>query len=190
MSEILGRIESGFGEKLKHIDEGYTGLREKFDKMPFDIKQAKEEERKEEKHSKEQENERNQIILSLIEKAKVADGEKDELLKQLENSSKELERSKFELRRLQRRINRVESNIEDVDESFIDYLARRVEGRLGSKYTDAPARVLNRRFQEMMAENILDGNDLEFMEQHSLVDDGDLTAKGARVFRRAVEKSI
>jgi len=26
-SEILGRIEAGFGEKLRHINEGYVGLR-------------------------------------------------------------------------------------------------------------------------------------------------------------------
>jgi len=34
ISEILGRIEAGFGEKLRHLDEGYTGLRDKFDNIP------------------------------------------------------------------------------------------------------------------------------------------------------------
>ena len=29
MSEMLGRIEAGFGEKLRHIDEGYTHISDK-----------------------------------------------------------------------------------------------------------------------------------------------------------------
>lgn len=190
MSEILGRIESGFGEKLKHIDEGYTGLREKFDKMPFDVKQAKEEEKKEEKHIKEQEKERNQIILDLMEKAKVADGEKEALLKRLEKSSQELDKSKNELRRLQRNITRVEGNIDDVSEGFIRYLADRIEGIMPPKYLDAPTRVLNSRFKRMRSENLFDEHDLRYMEDRNLTDDGELTAKGARVFKRAIEKSI
>lgn len=190
MSEILGRIESGFGEKLKHIDEGYTGLREKFDKMPFDVKQAKEEEKKEEKHIKEQEKERNQIILDLMEKAKVADGEKEALLKRLEKSSQELDKSKNELRRLQRNITRVEGNIDDVSEGFIRYLADRIEGIMPPKYLDAPTRVLNSRFKRMRSENLFDEHDLRYMENRNLTDDGELTAKGARVFKRAIEKSI
>ena len=32
-SEILGRIEAGFGERLRHLDEGYTGLQSRFDKF-------------------------------------------------------------------------------------------------------------------------------------------------------------
>lgn len=190
MSEILGRIESGFGEKLKHIDEGYTGLREKFDKIPFDVKQAKEEEKKEEKHIKEQEKERDKIILDLMEKAKVADHEKEEVIKRLQQSSLELDRSKIELRRLQRRINSAESNIEDVSGSFINYLSEKVEVRFSSKYIDAPTRVLNRLFKQMKEERLLDDEDLLFMEHHGLIIDGELTTKGAHVYRRAIEKSI
>ena len=34
ISEILGRIEAGFGEQLRHLDQGYTGLRDKVDGIP------------------------------------------------------------------------------------------------------------------------------------------------------------
>jgi hypothetical protein len=34
MSELLGRIESGFGERLRHLDEGYSTMAERFDKLP------------------------------------------------------------------------------------------------------------------------------------------------------------
>lgn len=191
MSEILGRIESGFGEKLKHIDEGYVGLREKFDKMPFDVKQAKEEEQKEVKHIKKQEEERNQIILDLMEKAKVAGDEKDELLKKLEKSSSELDKSKLELRRLQRRINDDSDDISEfVSGGFMDYLTGRVDGRFSPKYADAPARILNRRFKEMKDEKIFDEHDLLYMEDNGLTNDGELTQKGANVFRLAIKKAI
>lgn len=191
MSEILGRIESGFGEKLKHIDEGYVGLREKFDKMPFDVKQAKEEEQKEVKHIKEQEEERNKIILDLMEKAKVADHEKDELLRKLEKSYVELDKSKIELRRLQRRINHDSDDINEfVSGGFMNYLVNRLDGRLPPKYADAPARILNRRFQEMKNEKLFDEHDLLYMEDNGLTNDGELTQIGANVFKIAIKKAI
>ncbi len=34
ISELLGRIESGFGERLRHLDEGYTNMVERFEKLP------------------------------------------------------------------------------------------------------------------------------------------------------------
>ena len=191
MSEILGRIESGFGEKLKHIDEGYVGLREKFDKIPFDVKQAKEEEQKEVKHIKKQEEERNKIILDLMEKAKVAGDEKDELLKKLEKSSIELDKSKLELRRLQRRINDESDDISEfVSGGFVSYLAGLIDGRFSLKYADAPARNLSRRFEEMKGDNIFDEYDLQYMEDNGLTNKGRLTLKGVNVFRAAIKRAI
>ncbi|QQS34938.1 MAG: hypothetical protein IPM56_11780 [Ignavibacteriales bacterium] len=34
IAELLVKIESSFGERLKHLDEGYTSIRDKFDKIP------------------------------------------------------------------------------------------------------------------------------------------------------------
>jgi hypothetical protein len=190
VSEILGRIESGFGEKLQHIDDGYTGLRDKFDKMPFDVKEAREEEKKEEKHIEEQESERNKIILDLMEKARVADGEKDKLLKELQSHSTELDKSRFELRRLKTNINRVESNTDDVSSGFLEYLSSKVGGELPPKYINAPTRILARWFSRMKEKDTFDSTDLMYMEDHGITNDGELTGKGARVIRAAVERSI
>lgn len=190
ISEILGRIESGFGEKLKHIDDGYTGLRDKFDRMPFDVDRAKEEEKKEKEHIKEQEEEMNRVILNLIERARIADDEKEQVMSQLEQSAKELDRSKRELRRLQRDINRVQSDISDVPKDFIAYLANRIEGHFSSKYINAPTRILNRHFRNVVDEEMITSGDIDFMTQHDLVSAGALTEKGAKVLRLAIEKSI
>lgn len=40
VSEILGRVEAGFGEKLKHLDEGYLGLKDAVEKIPFNPAQT------------------------------------------------------------------------------------------------------------------------------------------------------
>lgn len=191
ISEILGRIEAGFGERLKHIDEGYTGLRDKFDNMPFDINEAKEEEEKEEEHIKMQEKERNQIILDLMKKAQVADDEKERLLKELESHTSELDSSKNELRKLQRKISEVESDTTDVSSGFINHLSKLIDGRFTSKYIDAPVRILQRRFHNILEDKILDEHDLGYMQHHGLVDsDHELTSKGARVMREAIRHAI
>lgn len=190
ISEILGRIESGFGEKLKHIDDGYTGLRDKFDRIPFDVDQAKKEEEKEKAHIKEQEEERNKTILDLLEKARVADDEKEKVLSQLQSNAKELERSNRELRRLQREINRVESDISDIEPGFISYLASRIDGRFSSKYATAPTRILKRHVRSMIEEGVIDKSDISFMQSHDLLNELDLTNKGAKIIRMAIEESI
>lgn len=191
VSEILGRIEAGFGERLKHIDEGYSGLRDKFDQIPFDLKEAKEEERKEEKHIKEQEKERNQIILDLMEKARVADDEKARLLKDLENHSKELENSRIELRKLQRDINRKESNLSDISNGFIKHFSRLIDGRFTTRYLDAPSSILRRRFSDLLEEKLFDENDVHYMERNGLLDENRiLTNKGVNVMREAIRQAI
>ena len=43
VSEVLGKIEAGFSERLRHIDESYTRLGDRFDRMsPPQKKQAEE----------------------------------------------------------------------------------------------------------------------------------------------------
>ena len=189
ISEILGRIESGFGEKLKHIDDGYTGLRDKFDRIPFDVDMAKQEEEKEKKHIKEQEEEINKVILDLLEKARVADDEKEKVLSQLDQNAKELERSRFELRKLQRKINSVEDDFSDVPHNFYEYLSKQLEGVLPRKYAYAPTRVIRHKFNDFVKDGVLDEMDIQYMESSHLVLDGELTEKGAKLVRKIIESS-
>ena len=191
VSEILGRIEAGFGEKLKHIDEGQNGLRDKFDKMPFDIQEAKEEEKQEEENIKLQEKERNKIILDLMEKARVAGEDKDELLAELEKHSKELDHSRMELRRLQREINIVESDVTDISKGFIEYFSGKIGSKIPHKYVEAPMTVLRKRFQGFVDDNIFDTHDLRYMTKHGILDDdGKLTSKGGKVMKEAIRFAI
>jgi len=189
MSEILGRIESGFGEKLRHIDEGYTGLRDKFDRIPFDMKEAKEEEKKEEETIREQEKERDKIILDLMEKAQVADDEKERLLNELNLHARELEKSKDELRRLQRRINSAESEIFDIPDEFITYFGQQIKGIIPPRYAEVPVELLMKRFRQF-SNDIFDEKDLSYMEGKGLLSQGRLTLKGAKVMREAIKSYL
>lgn len=88
ISEILGRIEAGFGERLKHLDEGYWGLKNKFDGNVIgekhdgveDAKKALDEEKKKlEVQMKEKE----KILQTLMNKAKLTADEKESFIKKI-----------------------------------------------------------------------------------------------------------
>ena len=103
-SILLGRIESGFGEHLRHLDEGYTGLVNRFDKIPIDIIKVQEQVVEEKEEVKEKEEERNQLIETLAERAELQENEKDELFKNLKNTENELNNAKEELAFLERKL--------------------------------------------------------------------------------------
>lgn len=113
MSEMLGRIEAGFGEKLKHLDEGYSGIREKFDRMPAYSQITNADVKKEEEEIRQKEQEQKALIEGLAEKAKLAEGEKKELFANLSLKSEELEQARMELRRLQRSTRSTQGNFPD-----------------------------------------------------------------------------
>jgi hypothetical protein len=106
MSEILGRIEAGFGEKLKHLDEGYSGLLDRFDKIPFDREKAREQVEQGEEEIKKKEQERNKLIEDLAEKARLVDKQKVELFELLRTKESELDDAKKQLERAQRELDR------------------------------------------------------------------------------------
>lgn len=110
ISILLGRIEAGFGERLRHLDEGYTGLVDKFDKIPIDVKKVKEKVVEEEEEVKEKERERNQLIETLAERAKLQEDEKTELFNNLKNTESELNIAKDELDFLERKLLNAEKN--------------------------------------------------------------------------------
>ncbi|WP_433785202.1 hypothetical protein [Pseudomonas frederiksbergensis] len=99
MSEILGRIEAGFGERLRHLDEGYSGMRDRLDKLPHygatpsDVKAEEEE-------IKRKEAEQRAMLEDLAGKAKLAEHEKQALFANLEQKNEELEQARMELRRM------------------------------------------------------------------------------------------
>lgn len=100
MSEILGRIEAGFGERLRNLDEGYSGVRAHLDKFPYysvtpsDVKN-------EEEKIVQKEAEQRAMIEELAHKAQLAEDEKVALFSNLAQKNEELENARALLREMQ-----------------------------------------------------------------------------------------
>ncbi|WP_052180991.1 hypothetical protein [Alistipes sp. ZOR0009] len=109
ISEILGRIEAGFGEKLKHLDEGYTGLVDKFDgsgkkTKNIDIETAKKELDTEKEKLEKEIKEKNQILTQLMTKANLSTKEREEYTKKISDKDKEISNLSSELDYMKRRL--------------------------------------------------------------------------------------
>jgi hypothetical protein len=115
ISEILGRIEAGFGERLRHLDEGYSGLREKFSGGfqvdAEEIENTKKELEKEKEKLEKERNEKNDILTNLMKKAKLSEAEKGDVLEKLKHKENEISNLSKELLFLKRELKNNERHI-------------------------------------------------------------------------------
>lgn len=153
---VLAKIESGFGEKLTHLDETYKGMRESFDQLPHKINiiEAKEELQKEEETAKNIEEEKNQVINNLFEKLEISEQEKTEFLEALESKEEALSKAKIEIDQLRRRISKEESKdyrftSETTLRKIADYVTHRVIPKLDSRICELSLEELVSNFEEV-----------------------------------------
>ncbi|MBN1833888.1 MAG: hypothetical protein JW896_17430 [Deltaproteobacteria bacterium] len=104
ISVILGRIEERFGERLRHLDEGYTGLRDRFDRLPFDFKEARKKAEKEKKELAKKEEDFEVLFNELMDRATIEEDKRKDYWSRFKDAQEELVRSKQELAKLQDRI--------------------------------------------------------------------------------------
>ena len=122
---MLGRIEAGFGEKLKHIDEGYSGIRDRFDRMAPYSQVTNAEVKKEEEEIRQKEQEQKDVLEELAKRAKLAEHEKNAIFADLAQKSEELDQARMELRRLQTSSHRPGDIVSRDD--VLGYLARKLQ---------------------------------------------------------------
>lgn len=183
-SEILGRIEAGFGEKLRHIDEGYVGLRNKFDQIPIDIREAENKIEVEEKEIQQIVEERNKIIEDLVEKAKIKDGEKETLLSEIQKKDEAYSQARKELFMLKRNLDDAELENNDIPKRLERYIANKAMDIFGSRCTECDIKKNYNKFYEILHEQAI-----EEMREFDLINNhNELTRKGARFISRAVRK--
>lgn len=189
VSEILGRMEAGFGERLKHLDEGYSGIRDKFDRLPFDSAKAMEEIEKENLEIKEKEAEQHKMLEDLAKRAKLAENEKVELFEHMHQLSIELEESKNEARRLERKIRLNSKNDEDSSFKVLDFLVRRITEARDPSISMKSARSSYRHiFKEI--KHSLPRIALRDLERFGLLDeDGELTQEAIEKMRM-IERNV
>ncbi len=102
VSVLLGRIEAGFGERLKHLDEGYSGLVGKMGSPIANMDTEGPEKRMEAEKQKllAEIEKKNEIIQHIMEKAKLEEKEKIEVLKSLEEREESIRKIEGELQYL------------------------------------------------------------------------------------------
>jgi hypothetical protein len=192
ISEILGRIEAGFGERLKHLDEGYSGLRDRFEKMPFDKGKVEKELKAEEEQAQRVEREKAKLLEDLAKRAKLQEEEKKALFQQLAEKDSEVAKTRAEIEFFRRRLERAEiqrgTTLEDLPPRLFAFIKAEVVPALGGDVAmGMPRSLLRRRFSE-----IRDKFPHEFLDEakvHGLVDEeNDLTMKGAMVISAATRR--
>jgi chromosome segregation ATPase len=189
VSEILGRMEAGFGERLRHLDEGYSGIRDRFDKLPFDSAKAMEEIEKENEEIKKKEAEQRKTLEELAQKAHLVESEKLELFEHMERLNRDLEESKDEARRLEKMLHFNEMRHGKDSFKVLEYLARRFS-ELGSPEMSMKSPISSYRniFRKIKAS--MPREAVRDLELHGFLDeDGELT-RDAIERLRMIERRI
>ena len=183
MSEILGRIEAGFGERLRNLDEGYSGMRDRLDKLPPYSGATVSEVKKEEEEIRRKEEEQKALIEELARKAKLAQHEKQALFANLAQKSEELEQARMELRQMRvsrRKVTEAGTSRRDV----LLYVARKIQREIPSEelaegITSQKVRTLFSAIKPKLAEEALkDMESLDLLEA-----DGELTRDAMLLLR-------
>ena len=95
-SELLGRIEAGFGERLKHMDEGLVGMRDQLSKIPFDDEKLKNDIEEKDQQIKKLQQKYNTELAGLAEKTQLQKQEKSEILGEIQKLQNRLAEVKAE----------------------------------------------------------------------------------------------
>lgn len=165
-SEILGRIEERFGERLKHLDEGYGRIQSRFDgisKTPDEIKkEVKETEGKEEeeKQKLEQTNKALQKMMEeLAQRAKLQDQEKREFYQEMERLTSEKDSAQKRIREIEEDRDQMQQHLlmleRDMERGLHDMMNPNLEQVFHHPEIrhlirqDAPAHILQRNSREI-----------------------------------------
>lgn len=186
VSEILGRIEAGFGERLRHLDEGYTGIRDKFDRLPFDNTQTNEELEKEQAEIEKKEQEQQDLLEDLAKRAKLAETEKQELFSHMKQVSEELEEAKRETRRLKRNIQ-LHSVDNDGRYEPLDFLVRYLSDHKDPEASNKSVRNSYRRLFHKYA-NEMPRQLFEDLERFGYINEEGLTREAVDLMRMRERK--
>lgn len=195
ISEILGRIEAGFGERLRHLDEGYSGLSARFDRMPIDNVKAQEAFEKEKEIVAQKEKEREKLIEDLATRAKLQENEKKTLFAELREREVALHEAQRELTFLRHRAEGAEEEVSasvlpNLPPHLVQYLIDRVIPELGGiadvAHLSVPAIIS--RFSSMMGQ--FHPEFLQEIKQLRLAATDRLLLSGAKVLRRIAREEM
>lgn len=196
IANLLVRIESGFGEKLRHLDEAYTGIQEKMDTRfnPNHVDNVREEVKDEEKELEKLLAEKERIIKDLVNGSALQDEEKERVIKELKQKDEELSQASEELRFLKRRLHKALRTQVAIDRPSTysraeGFLKTVVPELLGEEFLQAHPRIpaIQERWKKIV-EELPD----EFLHDMKLIgyqsESGELSPGAIRLIRSTVDK--
>ncbi|WP_430398712.1 hypothetical protein [Ferrovibrio sp.] len=167
IAELLVKIDSGFGERLRHLDEGYSSMRNYLQGGNFrsiENVEGKPEKTENEIESEKKEmqkiiDERDQIVKGLVEKSQLQEEQKSEILSKLQSKQEQLERLEKEVFRLNRRLveereaerGKNFATIFTEESGFVRFTNEAVISKIDPDFViSAPASILKRRFDRII----------------------------------------
>jgi len=186
VSEILGRIEAGFGKQLEHINQNYVGLNDKIGRIPFDPAFVREQEAAKRSEIQEQEAKRDDIIQDLMRRAQMDDEEKESLKKKLDSLSDELEYSKSQLSYFQT----LEPDNHDsfgFSNAGIQWFYEKIGAYFPSDQMPRDSSILV-RFNRAVVDGALDSGLLSHLEKVGLLNGNALTPMGVEFVKSVLKK--
>jgi hypothetical protein len=191
IAELLVRIESGFGEKLRHLDEGYSSMRDRFDSLPGKgvIQETKKDLKKEEEELEVKIKERDKVIEDLFNRAQLQEGEKERFIKKLKEEEDALQNARQEIQILKNRLFQyLDRNSGISDKNIFNYMQSHLIPQLNVDFVKtASSRMLKNRFKEI--KNQLPEGFVMALQRFGLTDEnGDLTYHGANIIRDMANK--
>lgn len=197
IAQLLVKIESGFGERLRNLDEGYTSMRDSlqyYGNKPND--NVEETKRKIETEKSEMDKvvqERNKIIEGLIERSNLHEEEKSRITRELHQKEKELTEAQKELSQMNKRLfmermerKRIAKLGINSHSEAIDFTRSHVLPKIGlNRILEAPRSQVARKFYLLV--NDLPRGYIEDLEREGFYDSG-LTSKGYHMLKMLAER--
>lgn len=197
VAELLVKIESGFGEKLKNLDDGYNSMRSMIQSsergMKVEITKEKIETEKNEIDKVKAQ--RDAIVQNLIDKANLQEEEKDRISAVLAEKEMELQNSQNEMTKLKKRLftDRISERKGVIDfeneksqlSSMKRYIRVRVLPNLLNHLDSDSYHVRNiiKAFNKLLSEEGVNSAFRDDMERFGYIDDNGLSLDGARLIR-------
>lgn len=192
IAELLVRIESGFGERLKHLDENYTSMQSYIRSVPSrqtdNVEKTKEELKTEKQEIEKVTAERDKIIKELFEKSQIQEEEKNRIKAELENKEKELLKYQSEIQKLDKRlmVEKLQKRKERVlpamqNEALVHFTLNNVIKKMGRVVVrEAPTKFIQLRFKKLLDELPMDY--IEDLRNNGFYDE-ELTNSGINFLR-------
>lgn len=197
IAQLLVKIESGFGERLRHLDEGYSSMRNYLQsvpsKQPDDVERTKKKLESEEQEVEKVVAERNKIIEQLVERSHLQLEEKGRIVSQLKAKEEELAQFQREIAKLNRRLalerasrRSARESAPDLQSGISDFTFHQVVKKIGvEKVLGSSISAIRKSFAEI--ENELPRGYIEDLEGQGLFEDG-LTFSGVKYLKEVATK--